>query len=113
MQAAQAHSKSQQNSGEKGGYGIHNGERPLTKTSNPWAHLCEHGGGMQQIQEEGADATVHIKHQIGSFCESVGLHADRVVQVFGRGEELLRVLLKQLHTLVPVVLHQATIAAVK
>lgn len=59
---------------------------------------------MEEVQEEGANAAVHVEHQVGGLGERVALHRERVVQVARAGEKLARVLLQQLHALVAVVL---------
>ncbi len=59
---------------------------------------------MQQVQKEGADAAIHVEHQVGGLGQRVALHSQRIVQVARAGEELLRILLQQLHALVAVVL---------
>mmetsp|Transcript_7913 Transcript_7913/g.23316 ORF Transcript_7913/g.23316 Transcript_7913/m.23316 type:complete len:203 (+) Transcript_7913:2218-2826(+) len=66
--------------------------------------LGEHGRGVEKIQEQCADATVHVHDQIGRFLQGVGLHRHSVVQVTGAGEEAPRVRNQQLHPLVAVVL---------
>ena len=60
---------------------------------------------MEEVQEEGADAAVHVEHQVGGLGQSVALHAQRVVQVARCREEAPRVVLQQRHAHVPVVLH--------
>ena len=80
-----------------------NADRDLGELSGG-ADRGKHGGGVQEVQEEGADAAIHIEHQVGGLSQRVALHAKRVVQVARRREEAPCVVLEQRHAHVPVVL---------
>ena len=67
-------------------------------------HRSELLGGVQQVEEEAANAAIHIQDQVGCFGQRVLLHTHSVLQVLGAGEELLGVVLQQLHPLVLVIL---------
>ncbi len=62
---------------------------------------------MQKVQEKASNAAVHIQHQIGCFGQRVLLHTQCVLQVLGAREELVCIILQQLHALVLVVLQDA------
>jgi hypothetical protein len=65
--------------------------------------LGEHARTSQQVQEEGPDGTIDIEHKVVGLGESVRLHLHRILHVLDRWEVCVRILLQQLHTLVPVV----------
>ena len=67
-------------------------------------YLRKHRRGVEQVQKQCANAAIHIEHQVGSLRERVAFHCERVVKVANAGEELSRILLQQLHSLVAVVL---------
>ena len=69
-------------------------------------YVCKQGRGVEQVQEEGAYASINIHDQVGGLLQGVRFHLEGVVQVLGAGEELERVLLQQLDSLVTIILQR-------
>lgn len=72
----------------------------------PYTHRREHRRRVQQVQEQGTDTAVNIHDKVGSLGKGVALYCEGVIQILGGREVTASIILQQLHSLVPVVLHR-------
>lgn len=73
-------------------------------------YMGELGTGVEEVQEQGTNAAVHIQHQISCLAKGILLHFHSKVHVLSGREELVSILLQQFHPLVPIVLHSRMIS---